>query len=168
MIFVTVGTQAPFDRLIEAVDKIAPSLGEPVVAQALNGQYRPTNIETVDFITPDRFADYFNNASLVVAHAGMGTIISALTAGKPLIVFPRLASLGEHRNEHQMATARRLATLGMVNVAFDTDTLASMIADRHNLDAPSANGDTATRPVLGDTGARSLTDSITDFILKKH
>ena len=33
MIFVTVGMQLPFDRLLQAVDEIAPRLGKRVVAQ---------------------------------------------------------------------------------------------------------------------------------------
>ena len=48
----------------------------------------------------------------IVAHAGMGTILTALEIGKPLLVMPRRAALGEHRNDHQLATARRFADLG--------------------------------------------------------
>ena len=49
----------------------------------------------------------------------MGTILTALEIGKPLLVMPRRASLGEHRNEHQLATAHRFAEVGRVRVAFD-------------------------------------------------
>ena len=58
-------------------------------------------------------------AKAIVAHAGMGTILTALEMGKPLLVMPRRAALGEHRNDHQLATAHRFAELGRVNVAFD-------------------------------------------------
>ena len=34
---------------------------------------------------------------MIVAHAGMGTIISAMQHQKPIIIFPRIAALGEHR-----------------------------------------------------------------------
>ena len=54
----------------------------------------------------------------------MGTILTALEIGKPLLVMPRRASLGEHRNEHQLATARRFADLGKLRVAFDETELA--------------------------------------------
>jgi len=39
--------------------------------------------------------------------------------GRPLLIVPRRAALGEHRNDHQLATARRFAELGSVGVAFD-------------------------------------------------
>lgn len=41
MIFVAVGTQLPFDRLIRTVDRWAQSSGEPGVAQIADGTYQP-------------------------------------------------------------------------------------------------------------------------------
>lgn len=58
----------------------------------------------------DEFDKLCHDARLIVAHAGMGTIISAMTKGKPIIVFPRIAALGEHRNEHQLATSKNERT----------------------------------------------------------
>ncbi|MCH5245066.1 MAG: glycosyl transferase family 28 [Muribaculaceae bacterium] len=155
MIFVTVGTQAPFDRLIEAIDSIAPSINEKIIAQTLKGKYIPRHIEVVDFVSPDVFAEYFNNASVVVSHAGMGTIISALTSCKPLIIFPRKAALEEHRNEHQAATARRLGELQLVNVATDASSLAAFLHNRDRLIIPDR---------IGLQASPALIDSIAAFI----
>ena len=33
MIFVTIGTQTPFDRLIKIIDNIALEINEPIIAQ---------------------------------------------------------------------------------------------------------------------------------------
>ena len=55
---------------------------------------------------------------MIYAHAGMGTILSALKQDKPIIIVPRLASLKEHRNDHQIATAMRMDELGYVYVAY--------------------------------------------------
>lgn len=156
MIFVTVGTQAPFDRLIKAIDSIAANLDEPVIAQALNGSYEPKHIETLGFLTPKEFDEYFNSASLVIAHAGMGTIISALTKNKPLVIFPRRASLGEHRNEHQMATARRLGSMKLTNVALEENDLQKLIVSRRDL---------KPCPTIGESASQGLIDSISSFIL---
>ena len=44
-IFVTIGGQEPFDRLIEAMDLLAPELnGYDVIAQVLNSNYKAKNI----------------------------------------------------------------------------------------------------------------------------
>lgn len=130
MIFATTGTQLPFDRFVEMLDTIAPSLGgEELIVQAQQGKYTPRNFALRGFISPDEFAGIMERTRLVVAHAGMGTIISSLEIQKPIVVVPRKASLGEHRSDHQMATADRLEALGYVRVAHDAARLASLIAD---------------------------------------
>ena len=124
MIFVSVGTQLTFDRLITAVDEWAGRAGgREVFAQIGPTQLRPRHIEYAPFVSPDECRDRMLTAKAVVAHAGMGTIITALEMGKPLLVMPRRAALGEHRNDHQLATAHRFAELGRVKVAFDESEL---------------------------------------------
>jgi len=128
MIFVTIGTQAPFDRLVKAVDEVIPQLANvEVVAQVFNDKYKVKNMRTVGFLEPEEFEHYFDEAFLIIAHAGMGTIISALTKGKKIIIFPRLASLGEHRNEHQLATAKKIRELNFAEVAFNEKELQEKI-----------------------------------------
>jgi len=129
MIFVTVGTDAPFDRLITTVDQWAGENGrQDVVAQIGRSDLRPRFMRAYhQFLDPPQFAEHFASAEFVIAHAGMGTILSALRYGKPLIVMPRRATLGEQRNEHQLATARRLSEMGKVTVAFDETELASRL-----------------------------------------
>ena len=122
MIFITVGTQIPFDRLLQMVDSIAPRLGgEEIVAQGCAGSYVPANFTTV------RFEALLREARVVVAHAGIGTIMSAIEARKPIVIVPRQASLGEHRNDHQLATAAYMASRTGLSVAHDADELMRAI-----------------------------------------
>jgi len=127
MIFVTIGTQIPFDRFIEIIDDLAGTIDESFVVQALNGNYTPKNFKPVDFITPDEFDKIISEARLVVAHAGIGSILSAIDYEKPVIIFPRLASLGEHRNDHQMATAKTIHEKGYAYVAYNKEQLTQLI-----------------------------------------
>ncbi len=125
MIFVTVGTQLPFDRLTAAIDAWAGSASSvPVFAQIGPSRLRPRHIKFAQFITPGECAQRMEEASAIVAHAGMGTILTALELGKPVLVMPRRAALGEHRNDHQLATAHRFSELGKIRVAFDEADLA--------------------------------------------
>lgn len=110
-IFVTVGTQLPFDRLISTVDEWAADRDCEVFAQTGTTQFRPRHIGWKDFISTGEAAERIKTADLVVAHAGMGTILTRLETGLPMLVMPRRASLGEHRNDHQLATSKRLAHL---------------------------------------------------------
>lgn len=154
MIFVTIGTQAPFDRFIKIVDEIAENLNEEVIAQTYKSQYRAKNIKTIDFLAPDEFNKLFKEARMIVAHAGMGTIISAMQQQKPIIVFPRIAALGEHRNEHQMATAKKMKELGYVHVAFNEEELKNLLF----------SGNISCLHKLSNSASQSLIDSLSDFI----
>jgi exopolysaccharide biosynthesis glucuronosyltransferase PssE len=120
VIFVTVGTQLAFDRLIRTVDSwAADERRPPVFAQIGPSSLTPRYVEHARFIGPEECAERMREATAIVAHAGMGTILTALELGTPLLVMPRKASFGEHRNDHQLATARRFAELGRVHVAYD-------------------------------------------------
>ena len=153
MIFVTIGTQLTFDRLIEILDRIAPELDEEIYAQVLKGKYKPKHIKLIDFIEPDEFEDVFVQARLIVAHAGMGTILSALRRSKPLVIFPRIASLGEHRNEHQTATARVMKEKNYAYVATNEEELRQLL---HKDLRPLKN--------IGEFASESLIKSLTDYI----
>ena len=129
MIFVTVGTQLPFDRLILALDKWAALNHEQeVFAQIGQGAYQPEHIGWTRDMDPRDFRERMAQCHTVVAHAGMGTIISAVELGKRVVVMPRRACLGEHRNEHQLATAARLEHLNGLEVVQGEEALAEVLA----------------------------------------
>lgn len=141
-ILVTVGTQLPFDRLIRAMDQwaggpVAKANGASIFAQIGPTSFRPVNMEFAQFIAADEFHRRVEVADLVVAHAGMGSIITALELGKPILVMPRKASLNEHRNEHQMATAVHFQEQGRINVA---ENEIKLIEKLSNLDKIRASG----------------------------
>lgn len=125
MIFVTVGAQMPFDRLIRAVDVWSGlRQNHKVFAQIGPSSYRPKNMEFAQFVGPSEFRERVAAAKVVVAHAGMGSIITALEFGKPIIVMPRRGELRETRNDHQVATARHFSKEGRVIAAFDEKQLS--------------------------------------------
>ncbi|WP_193210590.1 glycosyltransferase [Luteolibacter marinus] len=156
MIFVTVGTDQPFDRMLKVIDKWALESGRTdVFAQIGDGAWEPQHIPFVEFLEPSEFKRRFAEADLVIGHAGMGTILSALLHGKPILVVPKKASLGEHRNEHQTATARRMMALGNVDVAFDEAELRERLDHVDELRAKSP---------IADHASGSLVDGIRSFI----
>lgn len=127
MIVVTVGTQLPFDRLVMAMDAIAPAIKEPIFAQIGLGAYIPTNFEYCRLAPPAELNERFEQASSIVSHAGTGSLLAARRFGKPIILFPRRATQGEHRNEHQLATCKQVEGTPGVLVAYDEDQLAKML-----------------------------------------
>ena len=120
MIFLTVGTQFPFDRLVKAVDQAASINGfdEKIVAQVGDSSYCPKNFEAARSVEKAVFDQHFAEADSIISHAGMGTITMALDHRKPLLVMPRMKKYGEVVNDHQLAIARKFEQLGYLLVAY--------------------------------------------------
>lgn len=147
MILVTTGTQLPFDRLIMAIDELAPSLNEPVFAQIGVSGYRPRNIEWTAKLHPAQFDERVRSASLVVSHAGIGTILRAKRYGKPIILFPRQVIHGEQRNDHQLATCAQLAGEPGIYIARDRLDLCDLLL-RTDLEAATVGASEERRARL--------------------
>jgi UDP-N-acetylglucosamine transferase subunit ALG13 len=134
VIFLTVGTQLPFDRLSRAMDEWAfknPSV--EIFGQIGPGIYKPTHFPSKDFVSPVEFDELISRSELIVAHAGMGSILTALQFCKPIVIFPRRASLFEHRNDHQFATAKKFHGKPGVAVAFEIPDLYQLLSDYRSL-----------------------------------
>lgn len=127
-IFVTVGAQMPFDRLVRGVDAWARARGRgDVFAQIGPAEYVPEHVGWTRFLEPPDFLERYRAAKVIVAHAGTGSILQALELGKPILVMPRRAALRETRNDHQVATAERFQALGRIPVAWDDEDLARQL-----------------------------------------
>ncbi len=131
VIFLTVGTQFPFDRLIEAVDEAVgdSGRGERVFAQVGASSYHPKNFEAVPSLEKTLFDKHFNEADSIISHAGMGTITMAMESQKPLLVMPRLRKYGEVVNDHQVAIARKFEELGYLLVAYEAEDLPAKMEE---------------------------------------
>jgi UDP-N-acetylglucosamine transferase subunit ALG13 len=137
MIFVTVGSQVPFDRMIKAVDEWASSQqGHDVIGQVGSTEYVATSMTTHESMSPAEYSKTFAAADLVIGHAGMGTIISAFEQGKRLLMMPRRASLGEHRNDHQLATIKRFGEYPGIVVAMEAEEIPHAIEGLLRTSAP--------------------------------
>ena len=129
MIFLTVGTQFPFDRFIRAVDNIFDQglIDEEIFAQIGETSYKPRNFESVASLEKKVFDERFKKASSVISHAGVGTITVALKNHKPLLVMPRMKRYKEHVNDHQVATAKKFEELGHILAVYDVKDLPNGI-----------------------------------------
>jgi UDP-N-acetylglucosamine transferase subunit ALG13 len=149
VIFVTVGHQMPFDRLIRAVDEWAGiAKHSDVFAQVGNSSIQPQHIQFQQFMSPDEFRQRMSEASAIVGHAGTGTIIAALQYRKPLLVLPRLAKLGETRNDHQIPTARYFSEAGFVLAAIDEADVISKMDEVERFAPPAQISDRASPQLL--------------------
>jgi beta-1,4-N-acetylglucosaminyltransferase len=128
LIFVTVGGMHAFDRLVIAVDDIAGGLDEQVVMQVGSTDYVPANCEHFRFLTADEMQKLYARARVVICHAGIGSILTALQYNKPLILVPRLKKYGEHIDDHQLEIAGEMERRGMT-VVYDISNLRIAMLD---------------------------------------
>ncbi len=129
MILVTVGMQLGFDRLIKAMDDIATSQNLEKIAKTGKSTYRPRNMKSHKRIAPAEFEKLVQQCDLIVSHAGIGTILTAQRIGCPIVILPRRFENGEHRNDHQVATARNLTGRDGLLIAMDESELEDRIAE---------------------------------------
>jgi UDP-N-acetylglucosamine transferase subunit ALG13 len=129
MIFLPVGTQFGFDRLVRAVDKAIEDgiITDSVFAQIGPGSFLPKRMEYVISLEKEAFDETLRSCHSIISHAGMGNISLAIKSGKPLLVMPRLKKYGEVVNNHQEDTARKFEGLGHILVAYDTSQLPEKI-----------------------------------------
>jgi beta-1,4-N-acetylglucosaminyltransferase len=134
LIFVTIGSGVKgakgleFTRLIKKVDEIAPKLGEEVVMQIGSVTYEPQHASYFRYTSYQENLAYFQKASLIIGHGGIGTILNALRFQKPIVIVPRRIQFGElSRDDHQVEIAQRLAGNPLVEVVYDVDDLESSV-----------------------------------------
>ena len=113
-----------FDRLTRAMDEWAAAHPEtPVEIQIGKGEYEPRHARWVRKLALPDYQARVAACALFVAHCGMGSIISAIEAGKPILMLPRLKAQGEHNTDHQLATAKHIGSRPGLHVAADADDL---------------------------------------------
>jgi len=128
VIFVTVGSQLPFDRLIMAIDEWAGlNTAKKVIIQAGKSDFVSKYCEIKNYIEPDEWGKLVNDADLIIGHAGMGTILNCIDLNKPLVVMPREYKLGEIRNDHQLATVSYFKDIPGIYIASDKENLHKLI-----------------------------------------
>lgn len=164
MIFLTLGTHQPFDRLVSVVDRwCGTRSGTSVFGQIPDpGQtgFRPRNFQWVEHLSPEAYRQRFIEAPFVVAHAGMGSILTAQSLCRPIVIFPRRAALREQRNDHQLATVRRFEGKPGVFSALDAEALTE------TMDRLLATPSVAVGPAISPFADERLTSALRSVIVE--
>lgn len=165
MIFLTIGSHEPFDRLVRALDVWAGQTGQgarvfgQITARA---GHIPQHFEHVATLDPADYAARCAKAELIVSHVGMGTILTALQTGTPALLLPRKGALGETRNDHQIATAKKFIDRPGLSIVMEEADLGAA------LDQALAKPATASETRLSPVADPRLTGALRDFIFRGH
>ena len=111
---VTLGTSKKygFRRLVEQLVEVLPADAE-VLWQTGATDLSGLSIKADPVVPATDLDQATREADLVVAHAGTGSALGALEAGKCPILVPRRRSFGENADDHQEHIARELDRRGL-------------------------------------------------------
>jgi UDP-N-acetylglucosamine--N-acetylmuramyl-(pentapeptide) pyrophosphoryl-undecaprenol N-acetylglucosamine transferase len=130
LVFATVGATLPFNRLVESVAELKNegAIPERLIVQTGIGGAAPEGLPVVETLGFDEVKSILRDAAIVVCHGGTGSLITALREGCHVIAMPRLASRGEHYDDHQEEITSAFAKRGLVLVANDVTQLREAFA----------------------------------------
>lgn len=115
MILVTLGTQdKSFKRLLKSIDKEIENknIKEEVIVQAGYTKFKSNNMKIFDLVSPRKLDSLMKDASIIITHGGVGSILGALKYNKPVIAAARLSRYREHTNDHQKQIVKEFAKRG--------------------------------------------------------
>jgi len=114
-----------FDRLLKELDSLVENkkIKEDILAQIGHSTYKPKNYKYYTFVEDEKHKSNLEKADMIIAHAGCGCIIEALSRNKPIIIVPRRTKYDEHVNDHQFEITKVLEENNEVIVANDVKDL---------------------------------------------
>lgn len=105
MIFVVLGTwEMPFTRPLVEIDAALRDglFTQPVLVQSGKTLYSSERMQLVPFFDKDELERMYEQASLIICQAGVGSIMLGLRKKKKVISIARLAKFDEHIDDHQL------------------------------------------------------------------
>ena len=130
MIFIILGTQKfQLKRLLNEIEVLIKKgiLKDEVIAQTGFTDFSSDNIKCYDYLDKKDFDKYISEADLIITHSGVGSIITAISYNKPVIVYPRLKKYKEHVDDHQKDIANAFEKKGFVLCCNEEDDLETLI-----------------------------------------
>ena len=104
------------------IEKLNEKTNEKKVSEKIKNK-EEKNITVFNMLKPEEMKKYIINSSIVITHAGVGTIMECIEHNKDIIVLPRKEENGEHVNNHQEEIAFEMEKNGLL---YKVDTYEKM------------------------------------------
>lgn len=126
-VLVSLGTMRfRFDRMVRAVLAALPA-GADVTWQVGPNYYGTLPGRVVSMLPADEFAGLAEQADVIVSHAGVGSALTALRAGRHPVLVPRDHTHDEHIDGHQRYIGHELHGRGLATPARPEELTAEML-----------------------------------------
>ncbi|MCP8617487.1 PssE/Cps14G family polysaccharide biosynthesis glycosyltransferase [Salirhabdus salicampi] len=137
MIFVVLGThELPFPRLLQEVERVKQEglIEDEIIVQCGHTKYESDVMTLKPFFSFDKMDLLYDQARLIISHAGSGSIISGVKKGKKVIAAPRLKKHGEHNDDHQLELVDVFTKKGHILAWHEQDRLEDMIKEAESFE----------------------------------
>ena len=104
------------------IEKLNEKINEEKISEKIKNK-EEKNITVFNMLKPEEMKKYIINSSIVITHAGVGTIMECIEHNKDIIVLPRKEENGEHVNNHQEEIAFEMEKNGLL---YKVDTYEKM------------------------------------------
>ncbi|WP_343839015.1 PssE/Cps14G family polysaccharide biosynthesis glycosyltransferase [Salinibacillus aidingensis] len=96
--------ELPFTRLLDEMERLKQSglVDDEIIVQNGNTRYSSEHMKLIPFMSYDEMERLFEQARLIITHAGTGSVTTGLKKGKKVIAAARLQKYGEHNDDHQL------------------------------------------------------------------
>ncbi len=128
--FVTVGVERkPFARLLQAVDRLVAEgvLSPETLVQSGHNKIELAHCTFKKFLSFNDMVKEVREADIVIAHAGVGSVLLCRQLGKVPLVVPRSGAMGEHVDNHQLEFARIMHDQGFAVMAETPEALRGVL-----------------------------------------
>lgn len=109
------------------MDEIAGKIDEEVIMQIGYTTYKPVNAQYFEFAEYSKIQKLNSDSRVVVSHAGVGSILTALEQRTHLIIVPRLKKYDEVVDDHQLEISKELSENSNVTVVYEVENLAESL-----------------------------------------
>lgn len=126
--FISIGNaHQSFERLLNGVLAVFDLLPRPVIVQCGRSIFHDRRCFYSPFFRLDQYNRFIQDAELLILHAGAGSVIKALRAGKRPIVVPRRKKYREIINDHQFNFAIAMNKMDKIELVLETPDLQQAI-----------------------------------------
>jgi len=126
MILILLGTiKLEFVRPLKEIEKLCKKgiIKDHIIVQSGFTNYTSKYFEVIPFIKPQRLEELIEQSTLVITHAGTGSVLSALKKNKKIIAVARYFELNEHVDNHQLDLLNEFSKKGYIVPWYKEDNL---------------------------------------------
>ncbi len=156
MILVVLGTfPIEFKRPLLEIDKLCKegNITEEVIVQNGHTKIMTNHLNCMPFMSPEILSEFYENARLIISHAGTGSLIKGVKLNKKVIAIARLAKFGEHIDNHQVEILEEFAKMGYILPWREHDALKDVLKTVENF-----------TPNKYISNKQTIIDYLTDYI----